>query len=111
VVLSYLPAEEADAREVVYLVEQAGRRVRAVPGDLTDQSYCARLVAQTVDQLGGTDILVNVAGKQQNVEDIADLTAEQFDEAMKTNIYAMFWLCPAALAKMPAAPPSSTPCR
>jgi NAD(P)-dependent dehydrogenase (short-subunit alcohol dehydrogenase family) len=102
VVLSYLPAEEADAREVVDLVEQAGRTVVAVPGDLSDQSYCGRLVSTTVEQLGGIDILVNVAGKQQYVEDIADLTPEQFDETMKTNIYAMFWLCKAALEKMPA---------
>jgi NAD(P)-dependent dehydrogenase (short-subunit alcohol dehydrogenase family) len=104
-VLSYLPAEEPDAREVVALVEEAGRTALVVPGDLTDQMYCEELVMTAVEQLGGIDILVNVAGKQQYVEDIADLTAEQFDETMKTNVYAMFWLCKAALAHMP---PGST---
>jgi NAD(P)-dependent dehydrogenase (short-subunit alcohol dehydrogenase family) len=101
-VLSYLPAEEADARQVIELVEQAGRKAVALPGDLSDQAYCRRLIAGAVEQLGGIDILVNVAGKQQYVEDIADLTLEQFDETMKTNIYAMFWLCKAALENMPA---------
>lgn len=102
VVLSYLPEEEADAQEVVQLVEAAGRRAVAVPGDLTSEAFCLRLVQTTVDALGGIDILANIAGKQQFVEDIADLTTEQFDETYKTNVYSMFWLCKAALAHMPA---------
>jgi NAD(P)-dependent dehydrogenase (short-subunit alcohol dehydrogenase family) len=100
-VLSYLPAEQPDADEVIKLVQDAGRTAIPLPGDLTDQGYCERLIDAAVEQLGGIDLLVNVAGKQQYVEQIADLTAEQFDETMKTNIYAMFWLCKAALAHMP----------
>jgi NAD(P)-dependent dehydrogenase (short-subunit alcohol dehydrogenase family) len=100
-VLSYLPAEEADALEVLEVLKPTGRTVFPVPGDLTDQVYCEELIATAVEQLGGIDILVNVAGKQQYVEDIADLTSEQFDETMKTNVYAMFWLCRAALEQMP----------
>jgi len=105
VVLSYLPAEEADAREVVALIEEAGRKAVAVPGDLTDETYCTRLVDTTVAELGGIDVLANIAGKQQYVEDIAQLSTEQFDETYKTNVYAMFWLCKAAVAVMP---PGST---
>jgi len=105
VVLNYLPEEEADAREVVRLVEEAGRKAVAVPGDLTDEAFCTQLVATTVEQLGGIDVLANIAGKQQNVPDIAELTTEQFDETYKTNVYAMFWLCKAAIAQMP---PGST---
>jgi NAD(P)-dependent dehydrogenase (short-subunit alcohol dehydrogenase family) len=100
VVLSYLPEEEPDAREVVALVEAAGRKAVAIPGDLKDEAYCERLVAETVAQLGGIDILVNVAGKQTAVEDIADLTTEEFDATFKTNVYAMFWLTKAAVAHM-----------
>jgi NAD(P)-dependent dehydrogenase (short-subunit alcohol dehydrogenase family) len=100
-VLSYLPAEQPDADEVIKLVQEAGRTAIAMPGDVSDQSYCQQLIDTAVQQLGGIDLLVNVAGKQQFVEQIADLTAEQFDETMKTNIYAMFWLCKAALAHMP----------
>lgn len=105
VVLNYLPEEEADAREVVALVEDAGRKAVSVPGDLKDEAFCQQLVQTAVDQLGGLDILANIAGKQQYVEDIADLTTEQFDETYKTNVYAMFWLCKAAIAHMP---PGST---
>ena len=100
VVLSYLPVEEADAKEVVALVEEAGRRAVAFPGDLTDEATCTALVAKAVEELGGLDILVNNAAKQQAVEDIADLTTEQFDATFRTNIYATFWLSKAALAHM-----------
>ena len=102
VVLSYLPSEEEDAQEVVKLVEEAGRKAVAVPGDLKDEAYCNALVEQAVQELGGVDILVNNAGKQQYVTDIADLSSQQFDETFKTNVYSMFWLCKAALAHMPA---------
>jgi NAD(P)-dependent dehydrogenase (short-subunit alcohol dehydrogenase family) len=100
VVLSYLPEEETDAKEVVALVEEAGRTAVAFPGDLRDEATCTALVATAVDELGGLDILVNNAGKQQAVEDIAELTTEQFDATYKTNIYATFWLSKAALAHM-----------
>ncbi|WP_067509455.1 SDR family oxidoreductase [Actinoplanes sp. TFC3] len=102
IVLSYLPAEEADAQEVVELIEKAGRRAITMPGDVTDETYCRQLIATAVEQLGGIDILANIAGKQQNVEDIAELSTAQFDETFKTNVYALFWLCKAAIAHMPA---------
>ncbi|OLT04239.1 NAD(P)-dependent oxidoreductase [Kocuria sp. CNJ-770] len=97
VVLSYLPEEEPDAREVVELIEAAGRRAVAVPGDVTDKAYCEQLIATAVAELGGIDILANIAGKQQYCPDILELTDEQFDETYKTNVYAMFWLCKAAV--------------
>lgn len=102
VVLSYLPSEEQDAQEVMQLVKDAGRTAVAVPGDLQNETYCEQLVARAVEALGGLDILVNNAGKQQAVQDIAELTTEQFDETFKTNVYALFWMCKAALPHMPA---------
>jgi len=101
IVLSYLPEEEADAQEVVQLVEKAGRTAVTLPGDLKDEDYCTQLVATAVERLGGLDLLVSVAGMQQQVPEIADLTTEQFDATFKTNVYAMFWLCKAAIAVMP----------
>ncbi|KHE73673.1 oxidoreductase [Kocuria marina] len=105
VVLSYLPEEEPDAAEVVELIEQAGRKAVSLPGDVTDEAYCRKLIDTAVAELGGIDILANIAGKQQYVEDIAQLSTEQFDQTYKTNVYAMFWLCQAAIAHMP---PGST---
>ncbi|WP_449602745.1 SDR family oxidoreductase [Paenibacillus sp. Marseille-Q9583] len=100
VVLSYMPEEEEDAKQVLKLVQEAGRTAIAIPGDLKDEEYCELLVDTAVKQLGGIDILANVAGKQQFVPDIADLTTKHFDDTFKTNVYAMFWLCKAAVKHM-----------
>ena len=97
IVLNYLPSEEADAREVVALIEAAGRKAYPIPGDLKDEQFCKALVKDSVESLGGLDILVNVAGKQVAQKTIDELTTEQFDETFKTNVYALFWLCKAAL--------------
>lgn len=100
VVLSYMPEEEADAKQILKLVQEAGRTAIAIPGDLKDEEYCEQLIDTAVKQLGGIDILANIAGKQQFVSDIADLTTKHFDDTFKTNVYAMFWLCKAAVKHM-----------
>ncbi|MBW3127769.1 SDR family oxidoreductase [Hymenobacter profundi] len=97
VAINYLPAEEADAKEVLALIKAAGQKGVALPGDLRDEAFCQKLVADAVRQLGGLDILVSNAARQQTHESILDLTTEQFDWTMKTNIYAPFWLIKAAL--------------
>ena len=102
VALNYLPEEEADAKDVAKLIEADGRRAILLPGDITDQKFCEHLVEQAKSALGGLDILVNNAGKQTNQENIADITAEQFDRTLKTNLYAMFWISKAAIPHMPA---------
>ncbi len=102
VVLSYLPDEEPDAIEVVELIRAAGRRAVQAPGDISEEQTCIRLVETAQRELGGLDILVNVAGKQTAQKAIADITTEQFDATFRTNVYAMFWLCKAALPIMPA---------
>lgn len=102
VVLSYLPSEETDAQEVVGLIEEAGRKAVAIPRDLKDEAYCNELIGRAVHELGGLDILVDNAGKQQEVSDIADLSTEQFDATFKPNVYSLFWLCKAALPHLPA---------
>jgi NAD(P)-dependent dehydrogenase (short-subunit alcohol dehydrogenase family) len=101
VAINYLPAEEPDAREVVTLIQQAGRRAVAVPGDIRDERTCQELVARAARDLGGLNVLVNNAGKQHAVERIDDLTTEQFDATYKTNVYALFWLSKAALPHFP----------
>jgi len=102
VALNYLPEEEADAAEVVALIEAEGRKAIALPGDLQDEAFCRDLVAKAVDALGGLDVLANVAGKQLAVEKIEDLDTEQFEATFRTNVHALFWVCKAALAHLPA---------
>ncbi|MCC9197184.1 SDR family oxidoreductase [Arthrobacter sp. zg-Y820] len=102
VALAYLPEEEEDAREIVRLVEAAGRKAVALPGDVRDAAYCAQLVTDAVEALGGLDILVNNAGKQVAVDNLEDLSDEQLDDTFKTNIYAFFRITKAALPHLPA---------
>jgi NAD(P)-dependent dehydrogenase (short-subunit alcohol dehydrogenase family) len=101
IVLNYLESEEKDAKEVVDLIEAAGQKAVSLPGDISEESFCKTLVEQGSQALGGLDILVNVAGVQHSVDDIADLTTEQFDRTFKTNVYALFWICKAAVPLMP----------
>ncbi len=97
VAINYLPDEEPDAKEVIELIEKEGRKAIALAGDLRDEAFCERLVADAVSALGGLDILVNNAGRQQQAASILDITSDAFDATMKTNVYAMFWLTKAAL--------------
>ena len=105
VAISYLPEEEPDAQRIVALIEQAGRKALALPGDLKDPEYCRSIVEQTVGEFGGLDILVNNGGKQVTQEAVTDISDEQFDHTLKTNVYAMFWITKAAVPHMP---PGST---
>ncbi|WP_276046495.1 MULTISPECIES: SDR family oxidoreductase [unclassified Sphingomonas] len=97
VAINYLPEEEPDAREVIELIRREGRKAAAVPGDLRTEAFCQQLVDKAVAALGGLDILVMNAGRQQSVPSIMDLTTDEFDRTMKTNIYAPFWIIKAAL--------------
>src|ERR1700712_4645119 len=97
VAINYLPAEESDAREVIDLIKRAGRTAVPRPGDLRSSDFCRRLVDQAVEGLGGLDILVSNAGRQQARQSILELTDEDFDATMKTNIYAPFWIIKAAV--------------
>jgi len=102
VALCYLPEEAEDAERIAKLIEAEGRKALHLPGDITDQAFCATLVSDAVEGLGGLDILVNNAGKQTNQESISDITAEQFDRTLKTNLYALFWITKAAVPHLPA---------
>jgi NAD(P)-dependent dehydrogenase (short-subunit alcohol dehydrogenase family) len=102
VAINYLPSEEPDAREVIQLIKEAGRNGVAIPGDLRDEAFCKRLVAESVQKLGGLDIVVCNAGRQQSRASILELTSEDFDATMKTNIYAPFWIIKAAVPHLKA---------
>ncbi|TGR74673.1 SDR family NAD(P)-dependent oxidoreductase, partial [Mesorhizobium sp. M2D.F.Ca.ET.223.01.1.1] len=102
VAINYYPSEEPDASEVIQLIRDAGRTGVALPGDLRDEGFCQRLVADAVQQLGGLDIVVCNAGRQQAKPSILDVTSEDFDATMKTNIYAPFWIIKAALPHLKA---------
>lgn len=101
VAIGYLPSEEPDAREVIALIEAAGVQALALPGDVTDEAWCRRMVDHTVQAFGGLDILVVNAAHQQFRKDVSQVTSNDFDETMKTNLYALHWIVQAAAPHLP----------
>lgn len=105
VAMSYLPAEERDARTIAELIRAEGRTVVLLPADLTDPQACRDIVSGAIEGLGGLDALVNNAGKQIAVEEFTDISDEQWTTTMEVNVTAMFRICQAAVPHMP---PGST---
>lgn len=101
IVINYLPEEEKDAEEVVELIRAEDGKVVAIPGDIREEAFCQKLVRQAAEELGGLDLLVNNAGRQQFCESITDLTTADFDATFKTNVYAMFWITKASMDYLP----------
>ncbi len=102
VAISHLPAEQEDADAVLRLIRETGRKAVSLPGDLREPDYCRQLVQDCVAQFGGLDILVNNAARQQTRASILDVSDEDFDATMKTNLYAPFWIIKAALPHLEA---------
>jgi NAD(P)-dependent dehydrogenase (short-subunit alcohol dehydrogenase family) len=100
--ITHLPEEQRDADEVVRLVQEAGRRVVDIPGDLADEAFNTELVERAVAELGHLDVLALVAGHQVAVQDIADLSTEQLEHTFRTNVFSLFWTVKAALPHIPA---------
>ncbi len=99
VLIAYL-SEHDDARETASWVEKAGRKAVTVAGDVSDQAHCRNLIDRAVKEFGRLDILVNNAAMQRSYDDIADISAEEWDRTFRTNIYSMFYLSQAAVPHM-----------
>ncbi len=99
VLISYL-SEHSDAKETVRIVEKEGRRCVAVAGDIGNEQHCGELVERTMAEFGRLDVLVNNAAFQMTHDSIDQFSSEEFDRTFKTNVYAMFWLCKAAVPHM-----------
>jgi len=101
VAINYYPTEEQDAQEVIALIKKEGRKGIAIPGDLREEDFCKKLVQRALSELGGLDIIVSNAGRQQAAESILDISTAEFDAIMKTNIYAPFFIIREALPHLP----------
>ena len=97
VAMGYLPDEQKDAEEVAKYIREAGQKAVLLPGDISGEAFCQKLVADAVSQLGGLDILVNNAGMMGKTQGVLDTSTERFGRLMKTNVYALFWITKAAL--------------
>jgi NAD(P)-dependent dehydrogenase (short-subunit alcohol dehydrogenase family) len=100
VAIVYLQEEQPDAREVRDEIQQLGRRVLLIQGDVCDPAFCETAVAKTVDTLGKLNILVNNAAYQHRHESLEEITDEDWDRTFRTNIYGYFYMARAALAHM-----------
>ena len=96
----YLAAEEPYAREMLQLIRAKDRTAVALPGDIKDEAFCRHLVVEAARKVGGTDILLNNAEHQIEHDSTLAISTAPFDETSKTNLYVMFWLTKAALARM-----------
>ncbi len=99
VLISYLN-EHADAEQTAHWVREAGRRPVLMPGDVSEQEHCVKIIQQAMAEFGRLDILVNNAAMQRTHEDIAEISAEEWDRTFRTNIYSQFFLCQAAVPHM-----------
>ncbi len=97
VAISYLPAEQSDADEVRGLIESAGQRAFLIPGDISRESFCKKLITSAAKLMGGIDILVLNAGYQQYSDDIETLDTEQLEKTFAINLFSMFWMTRAAM--------------
>ncbi|MCC2547359.1 SDR family oxidoreductase [Hymenobacter sp. BT175] len=88
VAITYLPEEEQDAYETRQLVEAEGRRCLTLPGDLRDAGYCQSIVDQTVQELGGLNILVNNAAEQFVSTDVTDISEQQWLDTFQVNFFS-----------------------
>jgi NAD(P)-dependent dehydrogenase (short-subunit alcohol dehydrogenase family) len=94
--------EPADAEITRQAVEAEGARCLVIAGDVTDQAFCKQAVEETVDQLGGLNVLVNNAAFQLHTYNLEDLTEDHFDRTLRTNLYGYFFMTQAAVPHMEA---------
>jgi NAD(P)-dependent dehydrogenase (short-subunit alcohol dehydrogenase family) len=99
VLISYLDEDE-DARETAEWVEKAGRTAALAPGELTEPEHCRAVIAQAVEELGGLDILVSNAAFQMTHDSIEEISDEEWDYTLATNLSAFFHLVKAAVPHM-----------
>jgi NAD(P)-dependent dehydrogenase (short-subunit alcohol dehydrogenase family) len=101
VAINFLPSEQEDAQDVISLIEKAGTKGVAIPGDVSQERFARDLVRRAVDEMGGLDILVVNAARQQTRASLAELSSEDFDQTLKTNLYALHWIVQEAVPHLP----------
>lgn len=96
IAISYLEEQE-DAAHTRTQVEQAGVQCHSLAGDIGNEMFCQRLVAEVIARYGQLDLLVNNAAEQHTTSSIEAINSMQLEETFRTNIFAMFYLTKAAM--------------
>ena len=92
--------EEDDAADTTRLIEDAGRRGIAVAADVSDEASCRQLVERAAREFGAIDVLVNNAAMQRPRDRIEDITTDDWEQTLRTNISGPFWMCREAVRFM-----------
>ena len=92
--------EHQDANDTKAYIENLGGQCILLAGDLKDPNFCKEVVSKTIDTFGRLDVLINNAGVQFQKKNLEEISDEQFDYTMKSNIYSMFYLTKAAVPYM-----------
>jgi hypothetical protein len=100
ILISYLAEEQSDAEETARWVRAAGRKIVTIPGDIQDERHCTQMIDTAFAEFGRLDVLVNNAAYQMSHERLDEFPTDEFDRTFRTNVYAMFWLCRAAVPRM-----------
>jgi len=101
ILISYLN-EDGDAQDTARWVEKAGQKAVLVAGDISQPQHCRDIVARTLAEFGRIDVLVSNAAYQMSHESLEEISEEEWDYTLATNVSAMFHLCKAAVPNMPA---------
>ncbi len=100
VAIAYL-SEHADAEETKRLVEEEGSTCLLLPGDLSREINCKRIVKKAVKKFGRIDVLVNNAAVHYEQKKLEDISAEQLVKTFATNIFSYFWVTQSTLPHIP----------
>ena len=100
VLISYLPEEQSDADETCKWVRDAGRKVITLPGDIQEERHCNAMIDRAFTEFGRLDILINNAAYQMSHQKVEEFPTDEFERTFRTNVFAMFWLCRAAVPRM-----------
>lgn len=92
--------ERSWVTETVSIIQSRGHKASRIIFDVTKEDEIAHLGRAIKSSHGKLDVLVNNAAFQQHVDDFDDLTEEQFDLTLKTNLYGYFHMAKAAVPKM-----------
>ena len=102
VAIASLPEEHEDAEKPVALVRDAGVRAASFSGDVRDEGFAEKIVADTVAEFGGIDILVLNAAYQRDRDSLAELETAEFDRTFRTNLYGLLFSARAAMEHLDA---------
>jgi NAD(P)-dependent dehydrogenase (short-subunit alcohol dehydrogenase family) len=77
-----------------------GRTCVPIACDVTDAEQVDRMIAETIDKLGGLDVLVNNAGGAIFIKPPEEISADEWRAGIALNLDSVFYCCKAAAKHM-----------